>query len=246
MVDYKTIQDYNQYLINNQLFLNIIDYVKEINIIYNIDINFINDFIELVSEDKCCIHYNMLQKYEVVPLLKGTTYIKNLINKYQFIENEDYQLRNVSEFKSQGSTSIKNEYYLHPIAFKICLIRTLKTKQYAKYYILLEKCIKYFNDYQLELNKKYNIKLKLKIEKKDNKINKLKEKLNIIIILNDELSKKQNFVIEELNNYKNNYKLLTKVIKKLENYITLLTNKITDIENNNKILTDIIDDCNKN
>jgi len=29
------------------------------------------------------------------------------------------------------------------------------TKIYAKYYILLEKCIKYFNDYQLELNKKY-------------------------------------------------------------------------------------------
>ena len=60
--------------------------------------------------------------------------------------------------------------------------------------------------------------------------------------INDELSKKQNFVLEELNNYKNNYKLLTKVIKKLENYITLLTNKITDIENNNKILTDIIDE----
>ena len=86
----------------------------------------------------------------------------------------------------------------------------------------------------------------LKIEKKDNKINKLKEKLNIIIILNDELSKKQNFVLEELNNYKNNYKLLNKVIEKLESYNTLLTNKITDIENNNKILTDIIDDCNKN
>ena len=57
---------------------------------------------------------------------------------------------------------IKNEYYLHPDAFKICLMRSKNTKIYAKYYLLLEKCIKYFNDYQLELNKKYIIKLKNK------------------------------------------------------------------------------------
>ena len=41
---------------------------------------------------------------------------------------------------------IKNEYYLHPRAFKMCLMRSLKTK-YAKYYLLLEECIKYYNDY---------------------------------------------------------------------------------------------------
>jgi len=35
-------------------------------------------------------------------------------------------------------------------------MRSLKTK---KYYLLLEECIKYFNDYQIELNKKYIIKL---------------------------------------------------------------------------------------
>ena len=54
---------------------------------------------------------------------------------------------------------------MHPRAFKMCLMRSLKTKQYARYYLLLEECIKYYNDYQLELNKKYIIKLKEKIKK---------------------------------------------------------------------------------
>jgi hypothetical protein len=42
----------------------------------------------------------MLQKYGVLSLNKGTTDIKNLINQYEFIENEDYRVRKVSESKS--------------------------------------------------------------------------------------------------------------------------------------------------
>ena len=113
----------------------------------------------------------MLQKYDILTLKKGTTDIKNLINQNNFIENEDYNLRKVSELRPQGGTSNKNEYYLHPRSFKICLMRSLKTKKYAKYYILLEDCIIYYNDYQIELNKNYIIKLK--IVQKDNKICKL-------------------------------------------------------------------------
>ena len=59
-----------------------------------------------------------------------------------------------------GGCTHKNEYYFHPNAFKLCLMRSLKTKKYAKYYILLEVCIKYYNDYQILLNKTYNIELK--------------------------------------------------------------------------------------
>jgi len=66
-------------------------------------------------------------------------------------------------------------------------MRSKNTKIYAKYYILLEKCIKYFNDYQLELNKKYIIKLKNKIEKKDCKIDKLEEKVNKLLENNEKI-----------------------------------------------------------
>ena len=64
-----------------------------------------------------------------------------------------------------------------------------------------------------------------------NEILELKENKKILI---EESTEKQN-LLEELNNSKDQNKLLTKVI-----------NKISDFENNNKILTDIIDDCNKN
>jgi hypothetical protein len=57
-------------------------------------------------------------------------------------------------------------------------MRSQKTRRYAKYYLLLEKCIKYYNDYQIELNKKYIIKLKNKIVDKDDKIDERNLKID--------------------------------------------------------------------
>ena len=152
MSSYTTINEYNAYLVDNQVNINIIDFVKEVNKIkYNIDISFIDEFLELVSKDECCIHHDMLQKYGISNLKGGTADIKKIMEQNNFFENEDFELRNVSELRPQGGISNKNEYLLHPRAFKICLVRSLKTKKYAKYYLLLEECIKYFNDYQIEL-----------------------------------------------------------------------------------------------
>ena len=149
---YTTIEDYNTYLVENQVNVNIIEFVKEINKLkYNIDISFIDEFIELVSKNECCIHHNMLEKYGISNLKGGTSDIKKILEQNEFIEKEDFDLRKVSEVRPQGGTVMKNEYYLHPRAFKICLMRSLKTKKYAKYYLLLEECIKYYNDYQIEL-----------------------------------------------------------------------------------------------
>ena len=53
MSSYTTINEYNTYLVENQVNINIIDYVKEVNKLkYNIDISFIDEFIELVSKDE--------------------------------------------------------------------------------------------------------------------------------------------------------------------------------------------------
>ena len=66
-------KEYNNWLIENKENITIIDYVKQVNkILYNIDISFIDDFIELVSKDECCIHDNMLQKYGVLNTKKYT------------------------------------------------------------------------------------------------------------------------------------------------------------------------------
>jgi hypothetical protein len=159
---YTTIEEYNNYLIENQIIVQIIDYVKEVNKLeFKIDINFIDNFIELVSRKECCIHHTMLEKYNILTLCKGTTDIKRLLKQYDFQEMKDFRLRNVTESNSGGCTH-KIEYFSHPRAFKICLMRAKNTKIYANYYILLEECIKYFNDYQTKLKEIYIIKLKSK------------------------------------------------------------------------------------
>ena len=146
MSSYTTIQEYNSYLIENQVIINIIDYVREVNKFeFKIDISFIDEFIELVNKNECCIHHNMLEKYEVLKLDKGTYDVKIMLKQNNFIENKEFQIRNVPELRPQGGSSIKNEYYLHPRAFKICLMRSKNKKEYAYYYILLEVCIKYYN-----------------------------------------------------------------------------------------------------
>jgi len=130
----------------------------------------------------------MLQKYEVLKLNKGTTRVKELLEQNNFLEKKEYLISNVREQLSSG-TKYKNEYYLHLRAFKICLMRSKNKKEYAYYYILLEECIKYFNDYQDKLKEKYIIKLKSKIIKKDNMIDNLEKKLNTIIKNNEKLIK---------------------------------------------------------
>ena len=72
---------------------------------------------------------------------------------------------------------------------------SLKTRKYAKYYLLLEKCIKYYNDYQNKLNYKYIIKLKNKIVDKDDKIDQLMKQSDELFLKIDE----QNLKIDKQN-----------------------------------------------
>jgi len=164
---YKSVEEYNNYLVDNQIQINIIEYVKEVNkISYNIDISFIDEFIELVNKNECCIHHSMLQKYGIVKLKSGTTDVGELMKQYNFKLGIDFNLRQVPEVRERRGTVLKNEYTLHPRTFKICLMRSSKTKQYSFYYVLLEECIKYYNDYQNSLQQKYIIKLKDKNREK--------------------------------------------------------------------------------
>ena len=78
-----------------------------------------------------------------------------------------------------------------------------KTKKYAKYYLLLEECIKYYNDYQKILKKKYFISIieknKIVVKEKDDKIDILEKKLDILIDNNEQFKKKNNKIEAQLN-----------------------------------------------
>ena len=172
-MSFTTIEEYNNYLAQNKNNnINIIEYIKKINkLTFKIEINFMNDFIELVYKDTCCIHHSMLQDYGISNLTSGTNEVKRLMDQYGFIIDKDYQIRKVVELRIQGGTSIKYEYYLHPDTFKICCQRAKNTLVYSKYFILLEKGMTYYRDYQDILNN-------IKIDKLKNENYELKDMIN--------------------------------------------------------------------
>ena len=225
MMTYTTIESYNEYLVNYQENINIIDYVKKVNEIkFNIDIKFIDEFIELVNNDDFCIHHDMLFKYGVITETTATTNVKRILDQYDLKINIDYKPNNNVGFIN-GGRGKKNEYILTPHAFKICLIRSRNTKIYMHYYLLLEQCIKYYNDYQNKLNKKYIISYKTKIEEKDTKISSLELKIDSIIQSNEKLLKMN----EETKKYNEELKILMNISNDSLNEIKEELNYTNDV-----------------
>lgn len=105
MESIKTINEFNDYLVENKINIMILEYVKKINELkYNIDISFIDELLELVLKNECCIHHKMLVKYDVVTLKSGTTDIKNLIKQYDLIQDQEWLIRKVSDHKKENKT----------------------------------------------------------------------------------------------------------------------------------------------
>ena len=119
---YTTIKDYNKYLINSLSNIKLDEYFKYIiiNIYNNINIDFMEEFLELCNHGgEFCINHKKLQEYKVINNISNSSNILKTLNGCNLKENEDYQLRNVSQ-QSESSRGIKyaKEYLLTPYAFK--------------------------------------------------------------------------------------------------------------------------------
>ena len=153
------IQEYNEKLVENNINIGIVEYVKNLNgHFYNINIDFIDDFIDMVDKDECCIPHEYLTKYGVTQMTGGSSDVKRILISHSSVEGKDH----IVQVSTNAEKKEKITYILHPIIFKKILIRSRNTDIFADYYLLLEMCIKYYNDYQ-------NMLLKKKIEE-DNKI----------------------------------------------------------------------------
>ena len=153
------IKEFNEQLVENNIDIDIIDYVKNINEqFFKINISFIDDFIDLVDKDHCCIPHEFLKKYGVTQMTAGSSDVKKILNNNSSIDGIDHMilLSRTADEREQIT------YILHPTIFKKILIRSRNTDKFADYYLLLEKCMKHYNDY-------YQLKLKKKISD-DNKI----------------------------------------------------------------------------
>ena len=199
-------QTFNQKLVDENVEINIIDYVKLLNNeSYHIDISFVDDFICLIGKDEFCISHDMLYKYGVLSD-HNTAHVKTMMEQYKFVIGVDFLVNTKFSGNPKGGKPQYN-YLLHPDAFKLCLMKSQKTDIYAKYYILLEKCIKYYSEYQiLKLQDKMNnICVDRTIELKDNSKDE-----TFVIALNNIYIKHQYTVI------RGQKKNLCKVMKQLK------------------------------
>ena len=97
--------------------------------------------------------------------------------------------------------------------FKMICMRSKNTKRYAQYYILLEKCIKYYNDYQL-----------LKIQ------NKLDIICNDRVLNLDNPEKKERFIIVFRNEALiNQYAVIRTQIKHVKDILRKIGHEESDI-----------------
>ena len=164
------IYEINKNFILNNREINIIEYAEFLNNrFYNIDISFMEYFLELIEKDECCIHYKKLEEFQIL-IFKDSNKFKRILDKNEFIENVDFLPANVGEQDSQHGGNNKIEYYLHPKCFKMLLMRSLKTKKYANYYLFLEEIIKYYNEYQLSLIKNKLMDVNEKLNSTNNNI----------------------------------------------------------------------------
>ena len=93
MTNQEMISQLNASLVKEQPDITIIDYVNLLNEkIFNIDISFIDDFIDLVDKDNCCIDHELLMKYGITTLSSGSNDVKKIIERNDGQETVDYEL----------------------------------------------------------------------------------------------------------------------------------------------------------
>ena len=125
MTTQEMISQLNASLVNEQPDITVLDYVKLINEkIFNIDISFIDDFIDLIDKEGFIINHEMLFKYEIL-LKTSSTNVLNSLSSYEFIDGVDYQLS--KQLIDDGRTE-KYIYMLNTDAFKMICIRSKNTK----------------------------------------------------------------------------------------------------------------------
>jgi len=169
-----------------------------------------------VGKTEICITHELLYKYSVLKTDQSNDVIK-MLNKHKAVENKDYLLRQVAQ---QSNSGIKHaiEYTLHPRIFKKCLMRSQNESKYADYYIFLEECIKYYDDYQLQMKQNENKTLHGKLDYVINELKESKEQINKILNINERLEEKLDTVVDDRVIYPTDGRY--KMVSGSNNYIT--------------------------
>jgi gas vesicle protein len=236
-----SIEEFNNQLVSNLTKIDLKDYFKSIHSkFYNtVDISFMDYFLDICNkEDQFCIDHEKLQEYKVINNISTSGDILKCLKRNNLIENIDYWLGHVAQPRlgKHGGNNTSKQYKLTPSAFKLCLIRAKNSRDYANYYLLLEKVFKYYSDYQINYKDKI---LSIKDDKIDNLLKETKEQSIEI--------KKQSKEIRELLGYAKESKESN---ENLTNEVELLSDNINElnftVDNQNDKIEEIRDEFKDN
>lgn len=236
------IKGYNKMLFNNKTKISLENYFENvISKFYNdIDLEFVPYFLELCDhENQYYVHHNKLKEFGVLKTIKSDT-IKNCLAGNLLVEGEDYRLHNIMQPVKQGGYSVKIDYILTPHAFKVCVIRSKNEKRYVKYFLLLERVLKYYQQYQREYNFRKeleNILHKRIILLKEDTIKFKGDKIDELMRKLDEQDEKMNKIIF--------HSIKTEQIAERHREIAEIANdKIEDLKEDMHITIEKLDDAN--
>ena len=112
----QNIQQFNEELVKNNEDITITEYITKVNdLFYKIEINFMNDLMEMVDKDECCIDHKLLVKYGITNLTAGSVDVKKIIDRNDGCLGSDYK---ISELAYRDYYTHKIDYFLHPTFFK--------------------------------------------------------------------------------------------------------------------------------
>ena len=206
-----TITEYNKNLANSNRDIILMDYIKDVHNKYFqfIDIDFMNDFMNIVSHNNIWVNSDMMYKYGIMnDVGKKSTRIKQFLNENGFQEGKHFRGEQLLTPAPRGGNTYQITYEINPIVFKIALMRSQKTFKFAIYFIYLELCVYYYNQFQIvfkestimqiknntevmlaELRNSYNKAEEARRRAEDNQ-NKLLEKIDKLEKKLEEKSKK--------------------------------------------------------
>lgn len=165
-MDFETITEFNEYLLTEDKYISVNEYINSVIKIYNADINeiFVEYYINLLNHSE-----EFYIKYRI---LKNFIRINNNDEKYNL---EDHGLKYYQDFNL-----INDNYMLTPDGFKIYLLNSCDALTYIKSYLILDKSIKHYLIYKKELIKK-------QLDKKLRTITCLKNEIKNLKIKNNNL-----------------------------------------------------------
>jgi phage shock protein A len=242
MSQFTTIQEFNIYLSDNLKNIKLNEYFNLIQSQFysNLDISFMDYFLELITKkDDICIEHQKLIEYGIINT-KRSNDIKDCLEKFNAQENIDFECLTaepsaVKRTGRGGANGNKKEYKLTPKLFKLCLMRSIKENKYANYYLLLEECFYYFQEYQIMYQNNIingitdeNKSLHKKIDELLNYGKQTTEKLNKIHEQNEDL-------LEDVDELKDR-------VEDLQDQNEDLKDTMEDIKDQNENLKDTIDE----